>query len=230
VIINSLQTLHLGELSPAETALILFGMDAPFDDLFRLTFIDLIYRNVLDFEKISHQASPEDELRTYIYIKKGTAFENYTPLLHELIFVNPFKDQFEKILLRTTVKIANDNVCTSGWYRNQIIKNGRLNEFIHQSFIQKILGKFSLTVQGIELKTVLTSELENLKQILQENPDLITEVVKTLNGNLFLINDQSNDLLKEFDQDLFIEMQNGKNTFSNSIIGFQGPRNALRVK
>jgi hypothetical protein len=105
----------LSQLSPAETLIMLLGKEAPFNDLMKVTLMDLMLKQVLAIKEVMRQPGPSEKIRIYKYIVRGENFAAYTPLAHEFIFLNVFnKYGKEKLLFRHLIRAAYDNIASSG--------------------------------------------------------------------------------------------------------------------
>ncbi|MHB1278691.1 MAG: hypothetical protein ACYC1Q_09845, partial [Bacteroidia bacterium] len=74
---------HLSKFLPAETLLLLEDKNASIKELLKITFMDLLLKQVLELTTISKQASRREAVRYYKYVNRGKNFGKYTALKHE---------------------------------------------------------------------------------------------------------------------------------------------------
>ncbi len=209
---------YLSKLTPAET-LILIKENVTHQELLKITFIDLLFKQVLKTFEVERKPHIRQEVRVYKYVQIGQNFNNYNSLNHEKLFLSIFDtDNTIEILFRNLVKIGYKKSRTLSDLKNDIIKTPALKKCFSQNIFQKIFYGYSLTKYGTELKKKVKEEIQNLGNELSsinniENQKAI-ELIKIIGANIFILINIDYELLQQIDKDLGIEINN-----NNSING-----------
>jgi hypothetical protein len=212
---------YLSELTPAEI-LILTKENVTHQELLKITFIDLLFKQVLKTFEVQRQAHIRQEVRVYKYVGIGQNFNSYNSLNHERIFLSTFgTDNTIEILFRNLVKIGYQKSGTLSDLKNDIIKTPNLKNCFSQNIFQKIFYGYSFTEYGIELKRKVKEEIQNLGNKLSsvnsiENQKAI-DLIKIIGANIFILINVDYELLQQIDKDLGIEINQ-----NNSIDGGSG--------
>jgi len=202
--------IYLSELTPAEI-FILTKEDVTHQELLKITFIDLLLKNVLKTFEVHRQPHIQEEIRIYKYIRIGQNFKNYKSKNHEKFFLSTFDKDLEiEILFRNLVKIGYQKSRTLSNFKNELIKTPTLKKCFSQNIIQIIFGGYSFTEFGTELKRKIEKEIQNLNSELSglnniDNQKAI-ELIKVIGGNIFLLENIDYELLNQIDSDLATEM------------------------
>lgn len=205
---------YLSELTPAET-LILTKENVTHQELLKITFIDLLFKQVLKTFEVERKPHIRQEVRVYKYVQIGQNFNNYNSLNHERLFLSTFDtDNTIEILFRNLVKIGYKKSRTLSDLKNDIIKTPALKKCFSQNVFQKIFYGYSLTKYGTELKRKVKEEIQNLGNELSsvnniENQKAI-ELIKIIGANIFILINIDYQLLQQIDKDLGIEINNNK--------------------
>jgi hypothetical protein len=178
--------------SPATTLLILKGPQATMAELLKLTFFDLVHRNILEVteEEIVNRKPSKPEL--VVFVKLGPAGKTYAPTTHENLFLQFFNEHpGAKMLFQTLVKLARRNaVSHRKLYRNIIRQPTAATQF-RESWYHWIFGDFSLSDQGIATREALQREIAQVKHNIQQSqsidPQAVGSMVQTLGAYLLLI-------------------------------------------
>ena len=201
---------YLSELTPAE-ALILIKENVTHQELLKITFIDLLFKEVLKTFEVERKPHISQEVRVYKYVQIGGNFINYNSLNHERLFLSTFDtDNTIEILFRNLVKIGYKKSRTLSDLKNDIIKTPTLKKCFSQNVFQKIFYGYSLTKYGTELKRKVKEEIQNLGNELSsisniENQKAI-ELIKIIGANIFILINIDYELLQQIDKDLGIEI------------------------
>jgi hypothetical protein len=201
---------YLSELTPAEVY-ILTNRNVTHQQLLKITFIDLILKQVLKTSEVRRQPHAREEVRIYKYIGIGQDFKNYKAKNHEKFFLSIFeKDNSIEILFRNLVKIGYQKSRTLSDFRNELIKTPTLKKCFSQNIFQRLFYGYSFTEFGNELKRKVENEIENLNKELSglnniENQKAI-ELIKLIGGNIFLLENIDYELLNQIDKDLAEEI------------------------
>lgn len=201
---------YLSELTPAEVYT-LTKENVTHRELLKITFIDLLLKQVLKTFEIQRQPHIRQEIRTYQYIGIGQNFKNYQTKNHEKFFLSTFeKDPEIEMLFRNLVKIGYQKSRTLSDFKNKLIKTPTLKKCFSQNIFQRIFYGYSFTEYGKELKRKVEKEIQNLNSELSslnniENQKAI-ELIKVIGGNIFLLENIDYELLNQIDSDLATEM------------------------
>ena len=199
---------YLSELTPAEI-LVLTKENVTHQELLKITFIDLLLKQVLKIFEVSRQPHIRQQIRVYKYVAIGPNFNSYTSLNHERIFLSVFeKDNSIEILFRNLVKIGYQKSRTLSDLKNDIIATPELQKCFSQNIFQKIFYGYSLTKYGIELKRKVKDEIQNLGNELSSLNDIenqkAIELIKIIGANIFILINVDYELLQQIDTDLGI--------------------------
>lgn len=201
---------YLSQLTPAEVFL-LTKEHTSHRELLKITFIDLLLKEVLKTFEIQRQPHIRHEIRIYKYVGIGPNFKNYLPKNHEKFFLSTFDTDSEiELLFRNLVKISYQNSKSLSNFKNELLKTPTLKKCFSQNIYQKIVCSYSFTDYGKELKRKVAQEIQNLNSEVSslntiENQKAV-ELIKVIGGNIFLLEYIDYELLDQIDADLAKEM------------------------
>jgi hypothetical protein len=136
---------YLSKLTPAEI-LILTKDNVSQQEILKITFIDLLFKQVLKTFEVERQPHIKQKIRVYKYVGIGQNFSNYNSLNHERIFLSTFgSDNSIEILFRNLVKIGYQRSKTLSELKNDIIKTPNLKKCFSQNIFQRIFYGYSFT-------------------------------------------------------------------------------------
>lgn len=212
---------YLSKLTPAEI-LILTRENVSQHEILKITFIDLLFKQVLKTFEVQRQPHLKQEIRVYKYVGIGQNFINYNSLNHERVFLSTFgSDTSAEILFRNLVKIGYQKSKTLSELKSDITRTPNLKKCFSQNIFQRIFDGYSLTKYGIELKRKVQQEIQNIGNELSSVNDIenqkAIELIKIIGANIFLLINLDYEILHQIDRDLGIEI--AKN---NSIDGGSG--------
>ncbi|QYJ67985.1 hypothetical protein [Flavobacterium litorale] len=201
---------QLTQLTPAEVLLITKNEDVTLEELLKVTFIDLLLKQVLQVIEIEKKITNRDGVWMFIYIKQGSNFHKYNALKHEDIFIKPFIDnRNSEVLFRNFVKITYQSAKNKMLYKSSIYKSLNIKNYFDRNIFQRIFGKATITSLGIRVKIEVKKEIENLEKELPEltvnNPSKAYSIVNSILGCVVLIKTFDMSMLKEVDKDLLEE-------------------------
>ena len=128
---------YLSELTPAEVY-ILTKNNITHRELLKITFIDLLLKQVLKTFEVKRQPHIRQEIRTYQYIGIGQNFKNYQTKNHEKFFSSTFeKDSEIEMLFRNLVKVSYQKSRTLSDFKNELIKTPTLKKCFSQNIFSK---------------------------------------------------------------------------------------------
>lgn len=206
---------HLFTLSPAEIALVLEGRNASANDLLKLTYIDLLLKKILKSEIVIKKLKRDPD-RTYMYILAGENLKAYSSLPHENVFLEPYrKNKKRRILFSNLIDIALENGESKKHYIRILRRDSRVKNCFHVSFFEMLTGKFSRSASGELWKTEIETEMNHLEnelsRIIGEDKSKVVDLLKKLNGNIFLLKKYRSVFFKEI-EDAFSEKMRRKTT------------------
>lgn len=176
---------ELTNLSPAEILLI-ENPQVKVDKLARVTFFDLILKEVLKIET-NEETSKMDKKNPTVSL--GKTFYSYQPLKHESIFLSVFtKDNELKVKLSNLLKTAFEKIKNSEEYKLQYIYSDyRMKQYFKSNFFQRLLGVKVISENGIKVQKEIKRELKRIKSNTSKKVKGIEETLLSLNGNIVLI-------------------------------------------
>lgn len=196
---------YLSQLTPAEI-LVLTKDGVTHRELLKLTFIDLLLKQVLKTFEVERRPHAQDKIRVYTYVGIGKNFVTYTSHNHERVFLSPFStDHSTEILFTNLVKIAYQKSSTVQDYKEDIAKTPTLKRCFSQNFIQKIFYRYSTTEYGKKLKKEVKEEIlyqgNKLADLTTIESQKAVELIKEIGANIFLLINIDNALLSQIDND-----------------------------
>jgi hypothetical protein len=208
----------LSKLTPAETLLIKDGSQASVKELLKYTLMDLLLKQVLMIENVErHQPNMRDAARTYKYVSIGKNFNGYAALPHELAFLSTFQRNCDtRMLFRNCVQVGYQNAGSKTRLHRLIITSPELFEAFSASWLEKIFGLYNYTSHGLQLQKQVELELSGIAQVLRDSDanerKVVVESLKSIGGNLFLLQVVDFALLREIDEELSKQLAYHDNT------------------
>lgn len=205
---------HLSKFSPAETLLVLQDKNTSIKELLKVTFMDLLLKQVVRTVEVQRQASSRDTVRIYKYVEIGKNFFTYRPLPHENIFLAPFqKGESSQILFRHIVKMGYQNAKSECHFHNIVRQSPNLRGCFRRNLFQSIFGGFKVTLSGLELRNKVQIEIAQLEvqlpHLIINNHQEALNILKVIKGNIFLLTNIEFDLIKQLDKEFLVEMNKG---------------------
>ncbi|MBC7749960.1 MAG: hypothetical protein H7Z76_15540 [Methylotenera sp.] len=206
---------QLSKLSPAETLVLLQDTNARLKELLKVTFMDLLLKQVVRTIEVQKQSRRSDIIRVYKYVIIGQNFSNYQPLPHENVFLAPFfKSKNVQILFRHIVKMGYQNSNSESSFQRILSKSPNLQFCFKRNIYNAIFGGFNVEVKGIELRNIVQGEIAQLEkelpQYIANEPEKALHILKVIKGNIFILSNIEFDLLKQIDKELLNEMNKEK--------------------
>jgi hypothetical protein len=129
---------YLSELTPAEI-LLLTKENITHQELLKITFIDLLFKQVLKTFEVKRRPHIKQEVRVYKYVGIGQNYKIYNSQNHERLFLSTFgTDNTVEILFRNLVKIAYQKSRTLKDLKNDLIQTPTLKKCFSQNIFQRI--------------------------------------------------------------------------------------------
>ncbi|TAD83256.1 MAG: hypothetical protein EAY75_15165 [Bacteroidetes bacterium] len=209
---------QLSKLSPAETLLVLQDKKASLRELLKVTFLDLLLKQVVRTFDLVQQPTVRNKDSGYKYVEIGKNFWTYQPLPHENIFLTPFqKSPSLQVLFRNMVKTGYQNAKSKGKFTSLLLQSPSMDTCFSRSILQSLFGGFSITLEGQELRNIVSAEileLENqLPSLILNEPEKAQDIMYAIKGNIFLVDNIEFDLLKQkIDNELLAEFNKRDDT------------------
>ena len=203
---------YLSELTPAEIY-ILTKENLTHQEFLKITFIDLLLKQVLKSFDVQRQPYIQHEIRIYKYVGIGQNFHKYESKNHEKVFLSTFeKDNTLELLFRYLVKIGYQKSTSLSRFKNELIKTDVLKKCFSQNIFQWLLNIHSLTEYGKEIKSKIAIEIQNLNaeisSFIKIDNQKAVELIKVIGGNIFLLENIDYEFLDQIDVGLATEMSN----------------------
>lgn len=202
----------LTKLSPAETHLIRATSDATFKDLLKYTLSDLLLKKVLNYEERILQSDERSPERVVPYISAGENFSGYHAYMHEVPFLKAFYDNPElDIMFRHVVKMGYEQ---AGSRRNYIfshlLASPQVAGRVKGQIINRLFNWVQLTELGAATKRRIDESIEKLEselpELLEKSPEKALELLKKINGNVYLLRGLDFELLSQIDNEITEQM------------------------
>ncbi|MBX7226239.1 MAG: hypothetical protein K1X55_09420 [Chitinophagales bacterium] len=137
-------------------------------------------------------------------MKVGEHFSSYSLKEFEEVFLRFFiRYPNEHILLTNLIKSVFSEVKSNERYYEKIVSTDPVQEYFKKSWIRHLFGGYLLTPSGKAALSQLSAEMEEailtINKLLANKDVAIRELLLQINGNVFLLQGISLDLLKEVD-------------------------------
>lgn len=201
---------YLSKLTPAEI-LVLTKQNVTQREILKITFLDLVFKNVLKIFDVQRQAHIRERVRVYKYVSIGQNFHNYNSLNHERVYLSAFAlDHSLEILFRNFVKIGYQKSRSVSQLKKDIKETPTLKKCFSQNIFQKLFRCYSITEYGADLRKKVKNEMQTLGNELSDISGIdnqkAIEHIKLIGANLFLLINVDDELVQQIDKDLGIEI------------------------
>lgn len=189
------------QLTPAETYLLTQGSSVLLKDLLKYTFIDLLFKRVLNIMKPTNRYKTLSANNICI----GSQFTTYSPRKHELAFLEIFnKSRDLNIMFYQLVKIAYQYANSKHKFVfKHLFNTPYISKSLEISPLKNLFFNIQLTEEGVLLKHTITSELneleKNFPKLIRNNPQESKAILDKIKGNIFLLKNFDFELLKEIE-------------------------------
>lgn len=147
--------------TPAEVMMILSPNSYNGRDMMKYTFLDLITKGVLAYEKLEKDGKP------FANIIEGPLLHTYQPREHESVFLAPFKKGQHRVPLKLFIRILNQSVGGPYYFRQRYVKRApRLTPYFKPSF-WNIINVVALNEKGKALQQQLKIQVEAARSSLK---------------------------------------------------------------
>lgn len=210
----------LETLSPAQNLLIRDKGQTKWNDLLKITLLDLILKDVLVFVEVTDQPHPRDKARKRVYVQPGPAFSTYQPQDHERVFLAPYHhDTGVRYLIRNLVKLAYEDARRPKDYIDRVANASRSKGLWHLG-IRRAIGGFGPTDLGKATRMRLMGEIHelnrDLRPLLSAGDANALDHLRRYGGSVLLIGELPLSMLPNFDANAFKHhRRHGDNPTSN---------------
>lgn len=203
---------HLSKFLPAETLLLLEEKKANIKELLKITFMDLLLKQVIEITTVSKQpSSRRDKVRSYKYVVRSKNFLNYKPLEHEIVYLSPYqKSSSLKVLFQHLIRTGFQNAKSESKYVSAVRRSPNIHFYFTKNIYQIVFGGFSITQEGTDLRNKIKKEITQLEKdfpaIILSDKEKARQILNTIGGNIFLLKNIDFTLLKQIDSEILAEM------------------------
>lgn len=195
-------------LTAAESLLLRKGDSTPKQEMLKVTLMDLLLRQVLTVETTEMQSNSRDPVRTLQKVKRGEAFMRYDALPHELVYLHDFRQSRDlEMSFRDCVRVGFENAQSEKKLQHAVRSSPALKDSFRQVWIQKIIGGFDYTDEGFSKRLQLEDEIkvweERIPKLLETNREQALAELRTLGGNVFLLQGLCIVLLANIENEFF---------------------------
>ncbi len=195
----------LTQLTPAEVLLLRNLDKASLKELCKVTFMDLIVRQVLQIADTPEHEEAEATAEN-IFIEIGSRFNEKEYHPHETPFLAPYlRNDTLSISLKGLIREAVNRLDRQ---RKNFIALLRTSPMVAKGFKNgwwyRFMNILSLTPEGKEMKKAVEEAIEDLQtqlpELIEKEPQQATELIKRLGGNVFLLDNFDFQILNTLDE------------------------------
>jgi hypothetical protein len=203
----------LTELSPAEASLLVNGETVQSNELLKLTFMDLLIRQVLQIIELEKQPDRFQPKRVYKYVVPGKRFLTHEPRAFEEVYLSPFrKSAGAQILVKHMVKVGFQNAISGARYKSNVFESLRDKGLLSRNFFQRLTGRFSFTSEGRDKSEKVKKEIEALEKELSfalvMDKQRAQTILKAIGGNVLLLKGIDLAAVQQLDMEIYATMKN----------------------
>ena len=201
----------LRQLSPEECLFIMEGENVSFKELFKLCFLHLLLKEVVRVN-IYEKTFPNQLIRNYVYVLQGKHFHDYKTPACAQVLIRVFEGKSGKeILIKHVIKLAYLNAQSMKYYGSLLLQTPLMAQCFHQTWWQKIRGRFSITDVGLQYREKIKDQVFHAEQQWQLFPtlDTLERIRLDMGVNALLLKDAAEKIfgvakiiLSELDKDV----------------------------
>ena len=200
----------LSKLKPAETILIMEGSKSEMSELLKLTFLDLLIKQVLETSILSQRRNESYKAGLYKYVTKGRNFQHYNPFSHELVFLSPYRKSGSiKVLIQHLIRMGFQNAGSRSEYFSLLRNLPNMRLYFKQNLFQSLFGSFSLSQEGRILRDQLKEEIVKLEKdlplLIVRNKEKALQILNSIGGNILLLKNIDIVLLNQLEPEIIAE-------------------------
>jgi uncharacterized membrane protein YgcG len=210
---------YLYRFTPAEILILRDGYDVKLSDIFKFTFVDLIYKKVICFDLLQHF---EVKTKFFISISKGLNYHQYNANQHEVNFKLTIKNH-ERLLLNEYVRDYLKKSKNGNQIINSIIEQ-QLEGCFDRSFLDGLFNRYKRNEHAKVLYRNIETELRILEAELQKNNVVSEENIKqltSLNGNILFLNKDTCPIIKDIEKEIQYQLnKDNRSDFDFGAVDF----------
>jgi hypothetical protein len=195
---------YINRITPAEVHLLRKAGSTSLKDLLKLTFIDLLLKQILstNLEIYIHPVSKEGN--TYSYVSRGEKYKNVTKD-HEMVLSVFFARYPElQVLMANFVKMTFVRSKGLAHYQFLVRKSKDLEGCFKKTLINRLFGTLSLTKKGKDYLKAIDDEIKQIDETLKNtDPEKRQHILAQINGNVCFMSHMYFTELTTIDIDLF---------------------------
>lgn len=214
-------------LKPAEHEVLLHGSKASIKNLMKLTFMDLMLKNVLVVQESVNtykRGRRTREVKTK-YVIKGRNFDKYVPSSFELIYLTTFQQSPGiKAIFVKLIQVAYEQIKSDAKFRKSVWRSSAIESCFRVTTYDWLARGFSLTEEGKVMRTQVEQELKQIDEQLangrSDNLHELGELIQKIGGNVFLLKNIDIQQLKRIDTEIYRSLQERRSYSESSDIGY----------
>ncbi len=182
----------LTQFTPAETLVLTNGSSATLRQLLKVTFLDLIMKQVLKTKSPTYELDAEGTNTAEKYVVPGGRFFGYPAKPHEQFLLQPFYDYPNtSLLFKYVVELSYKGTRSKGRFFAAICGSPAMEGLVTRSFFNKLFGTITITPAGrekaAELKKALQNAEERLPVLSRTNRSAALAMTALLGGAVLLL-------------------------------------------
>ncbi len=191
----------LKNIKPSATKLVLDGTKVDVIDIIKLTFFDLILKQILIIKKEFRKAHPRDtSSREYVVVETGERFSKYTPDQFESYFMDIIDEDSFYYLKGYLRKVYKDLPSNYKCYR-YVINGSKVNNSFNSNLLTQVFQLTLLSSQGKNFRKKIETYLDKIDNkildLLDKDPEETLKIISSLKGNIFLLNNVKFELFEK---------------------------------
>jgi hypothetical protein len=216
---------HLNSLLPAEALLLAEGGACSVKRFLKSTFMDLLLKQVLKAANYKAGYSTEK------IIGPGKNYYTYSPRPYEAVLLSLYdgadgRHNQEFFYFAQLVKVAYQKAGTAYRYRRMIFKSSTETGWYTQNLLQQLFGGFSLSDEGLQVRSELLTEIAATEAVLQDcivnDPGKAQQLLHMIKGNVFLLKNIDMAALTAIDKNLLAELNAKEQQSENGAVYSSG--------
>lgn len=191
---------HLYKYRPAEVLLLRDGYDVRFNELFKATLLDLIYKKVIHYEMHQHF---EVKTKYFACLSIGKNYHSYAAKEYETAFALHLL-KGDRIFLSEFIKKYLIRYKNQKQIKNQIIKTS-LPDLFDRNFLDGVFNRYKRNDHAKKMYGKIVYEIQYLESLLQDKQsdnESLLKLLTSINGNILFLDAKNNPVLKEIEKEI----------------------------
>lgn len=214
--------MDLKDFSPAHTLMLLEPSKVLGKELFKYSFLDLVYRGILQVKKEwrkPHKRDPRERL--YTLVSRGPLFSEYQESAHQNPFIAPFRKSPRAYQLRILLhKVFKESKGGVGFKQAIVYRQLRAEGVFSSSLGLKRLNLFFLSGDGRALKTKFEPMIQKAERSLPlvagRNALESKKIIQQLGPNILLLDCFTDHLIEKL-KPIFKELGSAEASLSQHV-------------